>query len=389
MSRSSTVALQRDVVDAIKLSSPELLKSVIAQGYDINLPLCQKSVYSVTESEMDDDDFEPNEDETVALDSNNSSYIYPLHLAVITLYHAASYCNNKGAINNPVIEKSLTIMRILLRNGADGRLQCKDALLINTAKYKWLPWEEPHRNTAMHLASFLKKHDDFLTTMYMGEAMEILDGYAPRQKKMDEKKKPRSLETAPVLKSVTSSYSNLLFDEDFSDVSFHCSDGETVHAHKAILAASSPYFRTAFQGNWAENNAEGIWNTTHSSTLIRSVLTLIYTGSVSECEKLLREKGNDPLGLLDVACEYDISPLKKIAVVNCIKKVNPDNIRMMLQTSNLHSQKKLKRACFEYIKKNATTTLINPDMMSLATEDPELWGELGTFLNGKRPRTSE
>lgn len=80
--------------------------------------------------------------------------------------------------------------------------------------------------------------------------------------------------------------------------------------------------------------------------------------------------------------------MKKIAVDICIKKVNPDNIQMMLQTSNLHSCKKLKKACFDCIKKNTTTTLISPDVMSLATEDPELWRELGAFLNGKCPRKS-
>lgn len=83
---------------------------------------------------------------------------------------------------------------------------------------------------------------------------------------------------------------------------------------------------------------------------------------MSECEN----------GSLDVACEYDISPVKKIAADICIKKVNPDNIRMMLQASNLHSCKKLKKACFECIKKNTATTLISPDVMSFATEDPEL-----------------
>eukprot|EP00984_Skeletonema_dohrnii_P011251 scaffold4475_cov94-Skeletonema_dohrnii-CCMP3373.AAC.2 len=59
---------------------------------------------------------------------------------------------------------------------------------------------------------------------------------------------------------------------------------------------------------------------------------------------------------------------------------------MMLQTANVHSCEELKKACFEYIKANAIKALMSPDMIGLATEDPDLWAELGTFLNGKRPR---
>ena len=41
-----------------------------------------------------------------------------------------------------------------------------------------------------------------------------------------------------------STFNHLVFDEDFSDVTLACDDGQLVRAHKVILAAASPFFKT-------------------------------------------------------------------------------------------------------------------------------------------------
>ena len=161
------------------------------------------------------------------------------------------------------------------------------------------------------------------------------------------------------------------------------------NAHKSVLAASSSYFKTAFQGDWAENNSEGLWKTAHCSNLMKSVLTVIYTGSVKECEKLMDDKETtDPLHLLDVACEYDIKHLIEISVDNCVRKLRLDNVQKMLQFAHVHSAR-LKTACFEFIRKNTAKTLMDPGIMGLAVEDPVLWGELGVFLNAQSEKPSK
>ena len=38
-------------------------------------------------------------------------------------------------------------------------------------------------------------------------------------------------------------FRNLLNDEDFTDVTLACDDGQLVKAHKVILAAASPFFK--------------------------------------------------------------------------------------------------------------------------------------------------
>ena len=43
--------------------------------------------------------------------------------------------------------------------------------------------------------------------------------------------------------NVNAAFGSLREDNDFSDVTLACEDGQQIEAHKVILAASSPFFR--------------------------------------------------------------------------------------------------------------------------------------------------
>ena len=49
--------------------------------------------------------------------------------------------------------------------------------------------------------------------------------------------------------SVTSSFRNLRDDQDFTDVTFACEDGQQIEAHKVVLIASSPFFLNLLKRN--------------------------------------------------------------------------------------------------------------------------------------------
>ena len=49
--------------------------------------------------------------------------------------------------------------------------------------------------------------------------------------------------------NITSAFENLKKDDDFTDVTLACEDGEQVEAHKVILAASSPFFKNLMRKN--------------------------------------------------------------------------------------------------------------------------------------------
>jgi hypothetical protein len=105
----------------------------------------------------------------------------------------------------------------------------------------------------------------------MDKAIQLIQDAEKKEIEKLVRAKPTSLETTAVLKCVANTYNSMLFSEDFSGSISMQRWGVSVPAHKFILAASSPYFKTAFQGDWAENNSEGIWRTSHSSSLIKSV----------------------------------------------------------------------------------------------------------------------
>ena len=50
-------------------------------------------------------------------------------------------------------------------------------------------------------------------------------------------------------KNIKSAFENLREDKDFKDMTLVCEDGQQVEAHKVILAASSPTFKTLLGRN--------------------------------------------------------------------------------------------------------------------------------------------
>ena len=49
--------------------------------------------------------------------------------------------------------------------------------------------------------------------------------------------------------SASALFENLREDQDFTDVTLACEDGNQVEAHKVILAASSPFFQNLLRRN--------------------------------------------------------------------------------------------------------------------------------------------
>ena len=146
---------------------------------------------------------------------------------------------------------------------------------------------------------------------------------------------------------------NLLFSQNFSDVTFVFPDGDVLHAHKCVLAAASPYFDAYFKGPWGSSHPNGRWKTKISRPVMKAVLTFIYTGDTESIESLLtnKDKNEDTLGAtLAVAVQYQLPTLQSLVESQLMKSLTLTTVKDTLMIGHLHNSKPLKLACFGFIR---------------------------------------
>ena len=322
---------------AIISNQIDLIKNYLERGGDSNATLEARFLA------FDGDELLMLESTSVYTDSN----LTLLHMAVLNCWNNYSHG-----------QESLGILRVLVDNGAQ---------LLETAKF--LSANRGSLHSPLSLAQLLKRHLNSRTRIRLDVLDSVIDilQNVPTASASVSVRKP--IVPVPV-------YKNLLFSADHSDVKFVCADGEMVPAHKAILASSSPYFATAFQGPWTENNPHGEWNTSYTSSIIKAVLSFMYTGDID----IITEK---PMDMFLIAAEYDIEPLRVMSLAFCIAKIGVENFKQMLQLAHLHDLVDLKRACYEYAKKNPVSILTYPDVMDLRTENATVWTEFTSAITSE------
>jgi hypothetical protein len=161
----------------------------------------------------------------------------------------------------------------------------------------------------------------------------------------------------------------MLSNSEHCDVSFHCSDGVEIPAHRSVLAVACPYFSAAFRGPWREMSGKS-WVTDHNSKVMLVVLTYIYTGR-------LEWNDADAVDVWAAASEYQIDGLMRFCELYCEGKLDLSNIISMLRLTRLYGATNLKTKCFAFVKENFVAIFTNTTgIMSVATDDPELWTEL-------------
>ena len=92
--------------------------------------------------------------------------------------------------------------------------------------------------------------------------------------------------------------------------------------------------------------------------------------------------------LVGVAAEYGLIALRTLAEQSCIRTLAVDNVKGLLQLAHLHEAPELKAACVTYVKRHAATVLVQPDVMKLATEQPQLWAELAGKISSNGGATT-
>ncbi|KAL3641755.1 hypothetical protein CASFOL_012570 [Castilleja foliolosa] len=142
--------------------------------------------------------------------------------------------------------------------------------------------------------------------------------------------------------STARSLSHVLDDSVHADITIATSDGK-LQAHKVILIARSPVFRSMFTHDLKEKISSTIEIKDMTSESSKTLLRFLY-GSVEQ-EEFWKHR----LVLLGAANKYDITDLKDACEESLLEDIDANNVLDRLQEAWLYEAGKLKRGCFRYL----------------------------------------
>lgn len=129
-----------------------------------------------------------------------------------------------------------------------------------------------------------------------------------------------------------------------TDIVINASDG-SIGAHRAVLAARSPVFRSMFSHNLKEKELSTINISDMSIDACHAFLNYLY--GVIKHEEFLTHR----LVLLHAADKYDISDLKEACHESLLEDIDSKNVLERLQNASLYQLPKLKSSCLRYLVK--------------------------------------
>ncbi|XP_043703017.1 BTB/POZ domain-containing protein At1g55760-like [Telopea speciosissima] len=155
-----------------------------------------------------------------------------------------------------------------------------------------------------------------------------------------------------------------------TDITINASDG-SIGAHRAVLAARSPVFRSMFAHDLKEKELSTINISDMSIDACLAFLNYIY-GNIQHDQFLTHR-----LALLRAADKYDISDLKETCHESLLEDIDNKNVLERLQISSLYQLPKLKSSCMRYLVKFGKIFDIQDDFNSfLQCADRELIAEI-------------
>ncbi|KAI3991137.1 hypothetical protein MKX01_022358 [Papaver californicum] len=161
----------------------------------------------------------------------------------------------------------------------------------------------------------------------------------------------------------------MLSESIHNDITINTSDGK-LGAHRAVLAARSPVFRSMFSHNLKESEFSTIDISDMSMEACQAFVNYIY-GSIENEEFCNR------LALLHAANKYDISELKESCHDSLIQNISTENVLERLQVADLYQLPILKSTCMRYLVKFGKIFDIRDDFSDfIKCRDRELIAEI-------------
>jgi speckle-type POZ protein len=138
--------------------------------------------------------------------------------------------------------------------------------------------------------------------------------------------------------------------QELTDVSFDVG-GESLSAHRLVLAAQSAVFKAELYGPMSESKMASITIKDMEASTFRSMLHYIYHGSLPDASKtVVSSTVAEYQHLLVAADRYGVEGLKKICEDKlCADGLTVDSVLSLLELAEDHLCSKLKASCFDLL----------------------------------------
>lgn len=170
------------------------------------------------------------------------------------------------------------------------------------------------------------------------------------------------------------SFRRMLIEGVHTDIRINVTDNLTegsIGAHRAVLAARSPVFRSMFAHDLKEKELSTINIFDMSFTACQAFVNYIYGNF--QCDEFLVHR----IALLRAADKYDVSDLKELCEESLADDIDANNVLERLQVAHLHQLPRLKSSCLRYLVNFGKIYEITEDMnIFMQNADRELITEV-------------
>lgn len=144
-----------------------------------------------------------------------------------------------------------------------------------------------------------------------------------------------------IVKPLEMSFSAIHDDNEFTDFVLRSTDG-SVHMHKAVAAAISPYFKTLFTGEWSETSEGEVEVPNTSLVTLQYLKDYMYTGKMP--------KSGDLKELLLLSSMYMMQDLEMRCVEEMTMQVNAESAYDLLKFAITNNMSRLSLRILELIQ---------------------------------------
>ncbi|URE18352.1 hypothetical protein MUK42_12616 [Musa troglodytarum] len=167
------------------------------------------------------------------------------------------------------------------------------------------------------------------------------------------------------------SFAQMLAEGIHTDITINAAADGSIGAHRAVLAARSPVFRSMFSHDLREKELSTVDISDMSFEACQAFLKYIYGNF--QPEEFLRHR----VALLGAADKYDIADLKEACHESLLEDIDAMNVLERLHTAYLYGLPRLKGGCMRYLVNFGKIYEIWDDFnVFLQTADTELIAEI-------------